>query len=99
MADEPTSDPSVVAELRRKGLTRYRANDGRRWEVRGECVRLGHCMVGAVIRVGPDLVQIRSLEHLEELKVSLGKERLDSEMDVPVGPGFEGCCVLEIVVL
>lgn len=56
-------------------------------------------MIGAVIETLDGMLEIQSLEHLEQLKQELDKERLDSEMDVPVGPGFEGCCPLEVTVL
>lgn len=95
----PTADDTVRIEDAEIGYVRYQSIDGRRWEVRGICDRRGHCLVGAVIQTPSGLVQIESLEHLEALKAELGAERIDSEMDVPVGPGFEGCCPLEITVL
>lgn len=97
--DEPTSDRHVVIEERAPSYVRYRSDDGRRWEVRGECDRRGYCLIGAVIQTPNGLVQVESLEHLEQLKRELGRERVDSEMDVPVAPGFSGCCPLEITVL
>lgn len=97
--DEPTSDRHVVIEERSDGYVRYRSDDGRRWEVRGECDRRGNCLVGAVIQTPQGLVTVESLEHIEQLKQELGVERVDSTLDVPVGPGFEGCCELEITVL
>jgi hypothetical protein len=97
--DEPTSDPEVVIEERRPDYVRYRSVDGRRWEVRGVCDRRGLCLIGANIETPDGMVQIESLEHLERLDRELGVERIDSEMDVPVGPGFQGCCPLEITVL
>lgn len=96
---EVTADTTVRIEAKEPGYVRYQANDGRRWEVRGVCDRRGLCMVGAVILVGEELVEIQSLEHLEQLKQQVGVQRLDSDVDVPVGPGFEGCCPLEITVL
>lgn len=99
MSDEPTSDRHVVIEARSPGYVRYRSDEGRHWEVRGECVRLGHCLVGANIQTPRGLVEVESLEHIERLKAELGVERIDSEMDVPVAPGFEGCCALEIATL
>ena len=44
----PTADPGVVIEEQRAGYVRYRADDGRRWEVRGTCDYRGDCLVGAV---------------------------------------------------
>lgn len=95
----PTADSTVRIEHVEPGYVRYQANDGRRWEVRGVCERKGFCLVGAVIQTPNGLEQIESLEHLDALKAALGAERIDSEMDVPVGPGFEGCCLLEITTL
>jgi hypothetical protein len=97
--DEPTSDPEVVIEERTAGYVRYRDLDGRRWEVRGECTRLGYCLIGAVIQTPGGLVEVESLGHIEALKQELGVERIDSEMDVPVAPGFAGCCDLEVTEL
>jgi len=99
VTDIPTSDPSVVIEEQEPGYVRYRSTDGRRWEVRGICDRRGDCLIGASILVGEDLILIESHEHLAQLVQELGRERIDSEMDVPVGPGFSGCCPLEITVL
>lgn len=97
--DVPTSDRHVVIEARSPGYVRYRSDEGRRWEVRGECTRLGHCLIGATIQTPTGWVTIESLEHIERLKAELGTERIDSEMDVPVAPGFEGCCALEVTEL
>lgn len=97
--DEPTSDRHVVIEERAPSYVRYRSDDGRRWEVRGDCDKRGNCLVGASIQTPGGLVEVKSVEHLEQLKVALGRERVDSELDVPVTPGFEGCCPLEITVL
>lgn len=99
MGDVPTSDRHVVIEERSPGYVRYRSDEGRRWEVRGECDRRGHCLVGAVIQTPRGLVEVESLDHIEQLKAELGVERIDSEMDVPVAPGFTGCCPLEVTEL
>lgn len=96
---QPTSDTHIMIEERSSGYVRYRADDGRRWEVRGECIKLGYCLIGALIQTPDGLVEIESLDHLEQLKQELGRERIDSELDVPVGPDFEGCCPLEVTVL
>lgn len=91
MADRPTADPFVVIEAQGPGYVRYRCTtDGRRWEVTGVCDRRGNCLVGAVING----VQVRDLAHLAEMVASLGKNRIDSDFDVPVTPAFEGCCPL-----
>lgn len=44
----PTADPHVLIEEQRVGYVRYRADDGRRWEIRGVCDYRGDCLVGAV---------------------------------------------------
>jgi hypothetical protein len=95
----PTADPTVRIEHQEPGYVRYRANDGRRWEVRGTCDRRGFCLIGAVIQTPGGPFTVESLDDLEFLKVELGRERIDSELDVPVGPGFEGCCPLEVTEL
>lgn len=74
----PTVDPFVFIEEERVGYVRYRADDGRRWEVLGVCDYRGDCLVGAVDPL-------------------LGPR--GTRLDVPVGPGFSGCCPLTIVVL
>lgn len=99
MTLEPTVDPRILIEERRPGYVRYRHEDGRRWEVHGACDRRGDCLIGAVIDTPDGPVQIRDHKHLEELKRVLGRERVDSEMDVPVGPNFRGCCPLRIEAL
>lgn len=96
---QPTADETVRIEEQSPGYVRYQSVDGRRWEVRGTCDHRGNCLIGASIQVDEDMVEIQSLEHLEALKAQLGVERIDSEMDVPVGPGFEDCCPLEVTVL
>ena len=94
-----TSDKHVVIEEHAPGYVRYRSDEGSRWEVRGECIKLGYCLIGATIQTPDGLVTVESLEHIEKLKQELGVERIDSELDVPVGPGFESCCPLEVTVL
>ncbi len=89
-----TSDPHTMIEERRLGYTRYRRGDGFRWEVYGVCDRRGDCLIGAVI----DGVQVRDHEHLAAIAASK-PGRVDSDLDVPVGPGFTGCCPLEVVEL
>jgi hypothetical protein len=96
---QPTADDTVRIEQQQPGYVRYQSSDGRRWEVRGTCDRRGNCMIGALIDTPAGLVEITSLEHLASLVAELGQARLDSEMDVPVGPGFEGCCPLEVTEL
>lgn len=96
---EPTADPYVLIEERREGYVRYRHADGRRWEVHGVCDRRGDCLIGAVIDTPAGPVCVRDHDHLERLSVMLGRHRIDSELDVPVAPGFDGCCPLRIVEL
>lgn len=79
-----TADPHVVITARGNGWIRYRADDGRRWEVWGECYRVGACLLGAVL---PDGTTVRDHAHLAELG-----DRPDSLLDVPVTPSFTGCC-------
>jgi hypothetical protein len=95
----PTADETVRIEEQRPGYVRYQANDGRRWEVRGVCDRRGDCLIGAVIATPYGPTEILSHSHIEYLRGLLGTDRLDSELDVPVGPGFSGCCPLEITEL
>lgn len=47
-AGRPTADPDVLIEEERVGYIRYRAADGRRWEIEGICDYRGACLVGAV---------------------------------------------------
>ena len=94
-----TADKTVRIEQAAAGYVRYQARDGRRWEVRGECDRRGLCLVGAGVQTPVGLVEIQSLEHLASLAQELARERIDSDDDVPVGPGFAGCCPLEVTVL
>jgi hypothetical protein len=86
----PTSEPYVFIEERRPGYTRYIANEGRRWEVIGECVQLGYCMVGAQVD-GVTLVDLdTAMSFLDGHSF---------ELDVPVLPGFDGCCPFTFVEL
>lgn len=86
---QPTADPTVYIEEQRPGYVRYVNDEGRRWEVVGTCDQRGDCLVGAVI----DGVEIRDKAHLANIAArKLG--RVDSELDVPVLPGFTGCCPL-----
>jgi hypothetical protein len=88
-----TADPHVRIEEQREGYVRYRSDDGRRWEVHGVCDRRGDCLIGAVID-GYGLIE--SHGDIEAAKRQLGRDRIDSELDVPVGPGFSGCCPLRV---
>lgn len=92
---KPTADPNTWIEEQRPGYVRYVNSDGRRWEVYGECDRRGDCLIGAEI----DGECVRDHAHIEELKRRLGKERIDSELDVPVTPEFTGCCPFRYVEL
>lgn len=88
----PTSDPTVFIEEQREGYWRYvQPETGKRWEIEGFCDRRGDCMIGAVV----DGVTIQNHEHLAALCAEVGQDRIDSELDVPVTPDFEGCCPLE----
>jgi hypothetical protein len=97
---ESTCDPDVFIEERRTGYIRYlRISDTLRWEVSGVCDYRGNCIIGSVIDTPHGPVVIRDHAHIEELKKELGVERLGSQMDTPVAPGFKGCCPLRIEVL
>lgn len=94
---KPTADPYVFIEEQRPvdapaGKAEYiryrRVSDGRRWEVHGTCDRRGDCLVGVVI----EGEIVASKAHLGRLRKRLGRERIDSEMDVPVTPEFLSCC-------
>jgi hypothetical protein len=74
---------------------RYRQDDGARWEVRGVCDLRGDCLTGAVI--AGELVTGHA--HLAALCAWLCTDRPDSDLDVPVGPGFRGCCDLRVTEL
>lgn len=80
-------DPHVWIEEQRHGYTRYRCDDGRRWEVLGVCDGRRDCMVGAVV----DGVLIETVEQARALPTP--------ELDCPVGSGFRGCCDLQVVEL
>lgn len=84
---ERTADPHVWIEERQEGYLRYRRDDGRRWEVHGVCDDNRACMVGAV--VGGTLIE--TVEQARALP--------RPELDCPVGPGFKGCCPLEVIEL
>jgi hypothetical protein len=93
---QPTSDPTVFIEEQRPGYVRYRRTDGRRWVVRGFCDRRGDCLIGAVVEIDGKPVMIEDHEHLAKLREQAGKERIDSEIDVPVTPEFDTCCGADI---
>lgn len=82
-----TCDPGVRIEETRAGYTRYRNADGFRWEVDGVCDHRRDCMVGAVV----DGMLIETVEQARALPTP--------ELDCPIGPGFAGCCPLEVRVL
>ena len=92
MKTEKTADPEVVIESRKGDEIVYRRSDGLRWKVKGVCDRRGDCMIGAVVLDG---VVIKDKKHLAQLVKKHGT-RIDSLMDVPVGPNFSGCCPFKI---
>jgi len=96
---QPTADKTVWIEEQKPGYVRYVADDGRRWEVHGTCDRRGNCLIGANIKTPSGLVTVRNKTHLRQLRRELGKKRIDSELDVPVAPGFSDCCDLRVVEL
>lgn len=83
----PTLDPHIFIEDQREGYTRYRNVDGLRWEVVGVCDHRRDCMVGALV----DGVLIETAEQARALPTP--------QLDCPVGPGFKGCCPLDVRVL
>src|SRR5215469_2836649 len=97
----PTVDPEIFIEARGERWVRYRRiTDGRRWAVHGVCDRRGDCLIGAVMtNEHGELEQIRDHEHLAELSKRLGRDRPDTELDVPVTPEFHGCCPFTYVEL
>jgi hypothetical protein len=84
-----TADPAVWIEEQRPGYVRYVDAEGRRWEIEGSCDRRGDCLIGAVI----DGEVVRDHAHLAEIDARK-PGRIDSDLDVPVTPGFSGCCEL-----
>jgi hypothetical protein len=84
-----TLDPHVWIEEQRPTYTRYRCDDGRRWEVHGVCDHNRACLAGAVI----DGVLIETVEQARALPTPL--------LDCPVGPGWKSgvCCDLRVTVL
>jgi hypothetical protein len=90
--EQPTQDPAVVIEACEPGWGRYRNTlTGRCWEVHGTCDNRGDCLIGAVIDVRGEQVQVRDHGHLAELRARLGP-RLGHDLDSPVTPEFTGCC-------
>jgi hypothetical protein len=86
MALEPTGEPDVFIEAQREGYIRYvRKSTGERWEVTGVCDHRGDCLVGSVI--DGKLVKTKAQAK------KLAKEYTGP--DVPVLPGFKGCCPLK----
>lgn len=82
---EPTADSTVFIEDRRPGYIRYVQTSGRHWEVFGECVKLGYCMIGAV--VGDPPAELANLDAAQTFV-----EANPFQLDVPVTPEFNGCC-------
>ena len=98
--DIKTIDPYVVIEEQTPEYKIYRnIKTGRRWKVRGKCDRRGDCLIGAVIDTPKGKVEVLDHAHLEELVKTLGRERIDSELDVPVSPEFDSCCPFTYVEL
>lgn len=83
-----TADPYVAIEEQRPGYVRYRNIDGRRWEVHGTCDYRGDCLIGTFV----EGELIKDHAHLEKIKKRVGKDRLQSKIDVPVTPEFDTCC-------
>ena len=79
----PTADPDVWIEEQHEGYVRYRALDGRRWEIEGVCDHRGDCLVGAIVDG-----EVVTAERAPALARSYAGP------DVPVTPEFTGCCPL-----
>jgi hypothetical protein len=92
-----TCDPDVLIEAQGHAWTIYRrVSSEERWSVVGICDQRGDCLIGAIV-IDPttsQFVQIKDHEHLAKLG-----PRPDSKLDVPVGPGFKGCCELKGTIL
>jgi hypothetical protein len=91
--DVATADPNVVIESQNKltGYVRYRnTKTGRRWEVRGACVHLGSCMVGAVLHDAEGEFAIHSLADLTSPRFLALAASIT--YDTPITPEFRGCC-------
>jgi hypothetical protein len=83
----PTIDPDIWIEEQRSGFVRYRASNGRRWEVHGTCDHRGDCMIGSTLADGT------LIEDHDHLQVLVAKGRFpESELDTPVTPEFNTCC-------
>lgn len=93
MTEILTIDPYVVILEQREGYIHYRDTlTNKEWIVLGVCDRRGDCLIGSSIDTPEGKVTIRNHEHLAELSESLGRERIDTELDVPVTPEFIDCC-------
>ena|SRR5947209_5108450 len=91
-----TRDPFVFVEQQLPGYIRYwRSTDQARWEVHGTCLRLGDCMVGAVLADG---TVVQDKNHLAQLNLTRSVELL-TDMDTPITPTFRGCCSFTYTVL
>lgn len=87
-----TSDPFIFIEEQRDGYVRYQRADGVRWEVFGTCDMRGDCAIGAVIDTPDGPVEIHDHKHLRSLAKALNRTRIQSELDVPIGPDATDCC-------
>lgn len=91
----PTATWDTFIEEQREGYCRYWNLDGRRWEVHGFCDRRGDCLIGVVVEGFEGKGRggwINSKTDLKRARRELGRERVDSELDVPVTPEFDTCC-------
>lgn len=84
-----TIDNSIFIEEKTDSYIKYLSVDGKRWEVHGICDHRGDCIVGSVINGE----FVSTIERAHELAMSY------EGPDIPVGPGFSGCCALRIVEL
>lgn len=81
-------EPNLWIEEQHEGYVLYwNSQTGERTEVTGVCDGNRVCMVGAVV----DGREIKTVEDARALPTPL--------LDCPVGPGFSGCCDLDVRVL
>jgi hypothetical protein len=92
----PTQDPNVFIEERSPGLARYRnIATGRRWEVHGECVKVGNCQIGSFTNDGRPIPDRAELERLQSEEPGA----LSWPIDSPITPEFHDCCPFTFVEL
>ena len=98
-----TCDPTTFIFDQGEGWKIYVEVDGdsivRKWKVTGTCDRRGDCWVGGIMNTPDGPVLVESIEHYQELRAQIGDAWIDAQPDVPIAPGFDGCCPFVIEVL